>query len=131
MTHHSARTAGRRPFFLAGTIAAILVSAFHLQAANTWDGGAANGNWSSPLNWDDDLVPTFATGVTFGGLLNLSTANDLNNLTVGGINFDAAAGSFALTGNAISLNGNIINNSVVEQTINLPIALTAPATVNV
>src|SRR5687767_2291574 len=131
MTHHTVRTTSRRPSFLAGTITAILASTLHLQAANTWDGGAANGNWSSPLNWDDDQVPAFVTGVTFAGLANLSTANDLNNLTLGGITFDPAAGSFALTGNAISLSGNIVNNSVVEQTINLPIVLAAPATVNV
>lgn len=29
--------------------------------AVTWDGGAGDGNWNSPLNWSNDLVPTAGT----------------------------------------------------------------------
>src|SRR5688572_32071015 len=131
MTHSIACTAGRRPRFLAGTISALLISTLHLHAANTWDGGGANGNWSSPLNWDTDQLPTFAVGVTFAGSLNLLTVNDVSNLTLGGITFDPAADAFTLSGNAVTLNGNIIDNSIAEQKIHLPIALAAPTTVNV
>jgi hypothetical protein len=29
-----------------------------VQAANVWDGGASDGLWASPANWDTDALPT-------------------------------------------------------------------------
>ena len=40
-----------------GSIAALLTPLLLLRGANLWDGGGADGNWSTALNWDDDLVP--------------------------------------------------------------------------
>jgi autotransporter-associated beta strand protein len=116
---------------LAGTIAVAILSGTRAFPANTWDGGAATGSWSSVQNWDDDLLPNFPAGITFAGAASLTPLNDLNALTVGGITFDQLAGPFVVGGNAITLTGNITSNSLAEQTINLPVTLGAATTFNV
>ena len=75
------------------------------RGANTWDGGGANNNWSTPLNWDDNLVPAFPVPLSFGGGTRLAPGNDLSNLNVNGITFPAGAGAFTLSGNGIALGG--------------------------
>ena len=124
----------RRPFVLATTIAALLAASTLpcAIAANTWDGGGGNGNWNTAANWDADTLPTFGTGITFAGVANFVTNNDLVGLTVGGITFDPAQEAFVLGGNAITLSGGINDNSTGgQQMINLPIALSGPQTVSV
>ena len=126
--------ASRLPFVLTSTIAALLAASMLpcAHAANTWDGGGGNGNWSTAANWDADTLPTFASGITFAGEMNRVTNNDLASLTVGGITFDPAQEAFVLGGNAITLSGGINQNSTGGlQIINLPIALSGPQTVNV
>jgi autotransporter-associated beta strand protein len=59
-----------------------------------------------------------------------------NNFTAGtgftGLNFLSPAGAFTLSGNSISLDGNITNNQVlVTETINLPMSLSANRTVQI
>jgi fibronectin-binding autotransporter adhesin len=131
MKHPFAPPSRRRGLILAITAAALLESTLLVNAANTWDGGGTDGKWSRLLNWDDDLLPTFGSGVIFAGATNLLTNNDLTALTVGGLTFDPTADAFTLGGNAITLNGNITNNAAAAQTINLPIALAAATTMNV
>lgn len=98
-------------------------------AANLWDGGG-DGNWGTGTNWDDDNVPTFPVGITFGGTSGLASTNNLNGITANGITFASGAGAFVIGGNAFSLGGNIVNSSTSLQTINNAIALTANRTVN-
>ena len=95
-------------------------------AADTWDGGGGNDNWGTQLNWDDDNVPGFPTALTFGGTTRLTPDNDLTGVTVNGITFAAEAGAFTLTGNPITLEGDISilnGSSVNNQTIDIPITL--------
>src|SRR5687767_12921579 len=47
------------------------------KAGNLWDGGGANGNWSTVENWDSDTLPTLPGALTFDGVTNVSTVNDL------------------------------------------------------
>jgi len=92
-------------------------------AANTWDGGGADNFWSTALNWDNDLVPTFPVGLAFGGTTRLTPNNDLSGITtVNGFTFNAGAGAFVIGGNDIGLTGNILNSSTNLQTINLNMA---------
>ncbi len=95
------------------------------QAANLWDGGGANNNWNTADNWDDNSVPSFPVGLTFGGTTRLTPNNDLSSLTVNGITFDSGAGAFVIGGNAITLGGGITNNSSNTQTIDLDMAFGA------
>ena len=38
----------------------------HTMALKTWDGGAANVFWHSPLNWDGDLLPVTGDDISIG-----------------------------------------------------------------
>lgn len=107
------------------------------KAANLWDGGGANDNWDTPLNWDDDNVPGFPAALTFGGATRLTPSNDLTDVTVNGITFAAGAGAFTLGGNpltlsgdvAIELGGGVTNNQVIDFPITLgtsPVLSAAP-----
>jgi fibronectin-binding autotransporter adhesin len=98
------------------------------QAANTWDGGGVDGNWSTLANWDDDLVPTFPVALTFAGSTGLTSTNDLSSLTVNGFTFSSGAGAFVIGGNDITLGGNVLNSSTNLQTLNNNIATTAVRT---
>ncbi len=102
-------------------------------AANIWDGGGADGNWGTNLNWDDDNVPTSPAALTFSGNLNTNTANNLVSFTATGLTFDSSAGTFTLGGpNGITLSGSVADNSVNAQTISMPtIALSATEGVDV
>ncbi len=110
---------------LRGSIAALLaLSALvpGVQAGQIWDGGGANGLWSNNLNWDADTAPNYTLRLQFAGVLQLASSNDATGV-VGGIAFNAGAGPFTLSGNAITLTGativtgNITNNSANLQTV--------------
>jgi len=94
-------------------------------STGNWDGGGADANWSTAGNWNNDVVPVFATSLTFAGSAGLSNTNDLTGVSANSITFDSAAGAFALNGNSLGLNGNISFNanpsSPITQTINLPL----------
>lgn len=94
-------------------------------SAGSWDGGGANSFWSTAGNWDQDVVPVFASSLTFAGATRLNNTNDLTGVSANGITFDAAAGAFTLSGNSLGLNGNIRFSanpaSPITQTINLPL----------
>jgi autotransporter-associated beta strand protein len=107
----------------------VLFAVFHsARAANTWDGGGTNDNWGTAANWDDNSVPGFPVPLIFAGTNRLTPNNNLSNVTVNGLTFDAAAGAFTLGGNDISLAGNIGFNGnpspQVNQGIYLNMALT-------
>ena len=103
-------------------------------ATKTWDGGGGNGNWSTGANWDLDTAPS-ATGdiLNFVGTTNLSAVNDsVTALATSGtaITFASGAGSFNLSGNAITMGSGggggqtiITQNSANNQTISLNINL--------
>ena len=89
----------------------------------TWSGGGIDGNWSTTANWGGKtLAATYALG--FSGSTRLSNTNDLPAGTqFTGFTFNAGAGQFILSGNAVNLVGDITNKSATTQTINLPLVL--------
>ncbi len=100
-----------------------------VHAGNVWDGGGTAGaglwNWSDVVNWDADVAPTLPGSLTFAGTTGLLSNNDLTGpTTVNGLTFDAGAGIFVVSGNAVTLAGNITNSSNDLQTINLALAMT-------
>ena len=89
----------------------------------TWNGGGSTNNWSTSANWGaTTLAPN--SPLVFAGTTRLAPNNDSTAGTYyPGINFNAGAGAFVITGNAIDLGGDVINNSTNLQTVNLPLAL--------
>ncbi len=110
----------------------------------TWNGGGANGNWSTAANWiTPPGVPQpdpNATAVVLAGTTNLTTTLDLLNGTGGGLfdvnslTFDATAGAFTVnpTGTNVTTlqigTGGITTASANNQTFAAPISLSAAQT---
>ena len=99
-------------------------------AVKTWNGGSGStDNWSSSNNWGGTGAPVAGDSLTFGGSTRL---NPFNNLTAdtsfAGITFNAGAGAFTLSGNRITLGGNVANNSTTLQTISLAMILSGNRT---
>ncbi|MGA2069258.1 MAG: IPT/TIG domain-containing protein [Thermoguttaceae bacterium] len=93
-------------------------------AAATWSGGGADTNWSDAANWGG-VAAAANDSLSFSQFAGLSNTNDLAAGTqFDGMAFSAGAGAFVLGGNAVSLAGDITNNSTNTQTINLPLVLT-------
>lgn len=95
-------------------------------AERTWSGGGGDDNWSTSGNWNS-LPDTDGTdGLLFGGETRLAPVNDFAaGAEFTRILFQAGAGEFVLSGNAIALNtfNGIINESTVEQTVDLDIEI--------
>ncbi len=91
-------------------------------AASTWSGGGGSNNWSTAANWNS--VPSNGSSLMFAGTTRLSNSND-SLTSASSITFDNTAGSFALSGNALTLAGGITNNSTSAQTIGLNLTLSA------
>ncbi len=76
-------------------------------SASVWNGGGANGNWSTAGNWNGTL-PANGQLLTFQGALR--PANTNNWLTSAG-QVVFANGGFALAGNALSLIWGLLNQA--------------------
>jgi hypothetical protein len=113
-----------------------IVSSFSLYAGNTWTGGSSTGNnWSDTANWGG-AAPSYSSTLVFSGSTRLTPNNDTTGTTLSGttaIQFASTAGAFTISGNAITLGGNIGFSanpaSAITQTINLPMTLSANRTV--
>ena len=113
-----------------------------LSASNTisWtSGGAPDGDWTTAANWGGNL-PQAGEWLGFGSGSQILTTNDFPAGTIfGNITFTNGSPSFTLNGNGIILanatvstggnvnGGGVIQASISNQTINLPITLAAGA----
>jgi fibronectin-binding autotransporter adhesin len=115
-------------------------SATDSHAGQIWDGGAGSGLWNNALNWDADTLPNFGSAISFAGVTQTATINDLAvDTTIGGISFanTTADQAFTLSGNRITLGGNIttatltggVASATIHNTINLDIILSGSRTI--
>jgi len=108
----------------------VILSPFTAQA-QTWTGGGANDNWTNGANWGG-TAPVATNALSFGGTTRLTPVNDFAADTAfAGITFNNTAGAFVLTGNRITLTGNVTNSDADLQTINLDMILGSTRTFNV
>jgi autotransporter-associated beta strand protein len=113
---------------------AIVNIALTVTVANeVWNGLAANDLFSSNLNWTNGAAPGLVgDSLTLAGTTRLTPSVD-NNYSVTGVNFDSTAGSFNLgtaNGSTLTLTGDLVNNSLNNQTLSLPLAFTGAQVVN-
>ena len=97
-----------------------------------WNGAGADNNFSTGLNWTNQLAPgSVGDTLEFAGSTRLTPSMD-NNYSVSGILFDSTAGSFTIgtASSTLTLAGGVINNSTNAQTLNVPVALSGSATIN-
>lgn len=99
-------------------------------ADRTWDGGGSDANWNTASNWGG-TAPVADDTLFWGGTAKLSNTNDLAaDTSFAGITFNNDAGAFTLTGNRLSLGGDLVNLDLDTQTINLDMILSATRTLN-
>jgi autotransporter-associated beta strand protein len=96
-------------------------------SAETWDGSAANDNFTSNLNWLSGYAPGYTgDSITFAGTARPTPSMD-TNYSVSGVTFDSSAGSFTIgtgNGSALTITANgVVNNSANPQTVNVPVVL--------
>jgi autotransporter-associated beta strand protein len=93
--------------------------------ANPWGGGSsADNHWTTPENWAVAAAPVLGDALIFSGTTQLTAQNDFTAGTpFYGITFTASAGGFGLSGNKITLLGDIVNQSPNAQSINLDVDL--------
>ena len=97
---------------------------------STWTGGGGDNLWSDAANWGG-TAPAADSALAFAGNSGLTNTNDSAAGTqVNGIIFNAGAAAFVLGGNAVNLDGDVVNNSTSPQTVNLPLTLVAGTTVD-
>jgi autotransporter-associated beta strand protein len=131
-------TNSRRAAFLGSqlpAILAILAATTITPAVNaaTWTGAGTNDNWTTPANWGG-TAPIPPEALTFAGAIRLTPNNDFPSAPAthfGGIIFDPSAGPFVLGGNAVALDGDIDDQSINPQIINLGISLPTSRAINV
>ena len=100
-------------------------------ATQTWDGLGGNNNWANGTNWVSGTAPVANDSLVFAGTTRLTTNNNTTaNRVYAGITFDGLAGAFTLSGNAIKLGGDVVNNASNLETINLNITLTGNRSFN-
>src|SRR5262245_47741534 len=118
-----------KSFVLKACLVLVSVGLLEVSAAyagNIWDGTndttlipTGDPNWTNAANWNGDALPDFST-LTFAGTTGLANTNNNVGLAVTGpITFDATAGAFVITGNAITFgsttaagSANITNSSM-------------------
>lgn len=98
---------------------------------STWDGGGGDSNWSTAANWVGDTAPAAGFDLIFPFSTNTSPVNDLAAGTdFTGLNFAGGATSYTLTGNAIGISNFVRNTSLNPQTIEMPLELNGPLTLD-
>ena len=87
-----------------------------------WNGQGSDNNWSTAANWSRPAA--VGEALYFATSSQTSPANDFPAATVfSGLTFQADAPAYSLSGNAIALNGDLINHSTQDQVISLPLIL--------
>jgi autotransporter-associated beta strand protein len=94
-------------------------------ADKTWAGAGDNSQFSTNANWLGNVAPSPNDTLIFDGFARLTPLNDFGvGTSFNGITFAPSAGPFNLTGNQLTLAGDILDNTpVLTQTINLPVSL--------
>jgi len=95
------------------------VSQVPVSGQSVWTGSAGDARWSSVGNWQGGIapVPTPLTSLTFGGSLTNAQNDFLSGSAFSNLTFAAGASPFTLSGNKVSLYGNLANSSSTQQRI--------------
>lgn len=111
--------------FLTATALSVAVLTITSHAANfTWTGGGGDDFWKTGSNWVGGVAPGGFNTLIFGGTTRLTpNNNNTAGLSVYGIQFNAGAGAFTLSGSSITLSTGVTNNSTSTQTLDLSMAM--------
>lgn len=114
----------------------VLMVATAPAAERSWDGGATAGdnNWGTAANWSSDAAIVAGDVLSFQNATGTGTTTVNNNLTAGisyGLLYfmnSASNRAWVLTGNSITLGGDVVNSIAATQTLNLDLILSGNRT---
>ena len=88
-----------------------------------WVGGGSDGNWSTPANWLDGVLPTAGSGLLFEGTPPAGGACDDFPEGTSFASIEFASNGFSVTGdNALTLNDGItVDAGVADATISMDV----------
>jgi autotransporter-associated beta strand protein len=87
-------------------------------AVRTWDGGGANDNWDTVLNWDNNALPANTDDVVFGTAFTSGTSISLNgNRTVNSFTINTTI-AFTISNNTLTLTSGTLTRNDVAGTEN-------------
>jgi len=130
----------KKPFPFLPMAAAMSLTLFFAsssaRAANaTWTGGGANNTWTAPTNWGG-AAPVAGDPLIFSGTTRTTPNNNFtSNTSFGGISFtnNTTGQTFTLSGNQITLGGDIFTATVatgsITDTISLAMILSGNRTI--
>ncbi len=114
---------GATPYYFSIVVGSLEIS---------WNGGGADENWSDSTNWVGGKAPGPGYSLDFAGQTGLAPLMDAS-YNIFSITFDNTAGAFTIGtagGDTLMLTGGVTNNSAYPQTLNVPVILGAPVTLN-
>ncbi|MEO6477244.1 autotransporter-associated beta strand repeat-containing protein [Luteolibacter sp.] len=100
--------------FLKWAIGGHLLVAPLFASTVTWNGSGGDNNWSTTVNWGG-VAPVNGDALVFSGASRLANTNDLLT-SVGAVNFTSSG--FTISGNALTLNGDVTNAGTNTWAIN-------------
>lgn len=95
-----------------------------------WSAAPVTGNWSQAANWTSGVVPLSPAFLSFNTSTTDTLNNDIDKLEVAGMQFNAGADAFVISGDTISLGNDITNNTAKAQVINLPLQINRTVVIN-
>ncbi len=117
------------------TSIALLLAPAAFAVTDTWDGGGANDNFATALNWLDNTAPLsdlVNTDLIFAGLVRL-TPNVSAAFSTNSVTFNNTAGAFVFSGTTLGVGtGGVVNNDTQTMTFNNLVSFSsvASSTVN-
>ena len=116
-----------------------LLGAATLRAASSlaWGGGLGNGSWAAydatnatKANWGGNITPINGDTLVFAGTTQTNTTNNVTSLLANAVVFSNNAGTFAISGNTLTVSNGITNLSANGQTFSNQVTLGAAQTFN-
>lgn len=95
-----------------------------------WNANPASGNWSLAANWFGGQVPAQGDSLAFAASALTSLTNDLTDLAINRLTFNAGAAAFTLGGNRLTIAGGISNQGSAAQTVTFNLALAGTPTID-
>jgi len=106
-------------------------------ASLVWDGGRGSGSWTAynatnanQANWGGNNTPLNGDTLVFAGTAQTNTTNTVTSLLANAIVFSNTAGTFAISGNALTVSNGITNLSASAQVFSNQVTLGAAQAFN-
>ncbi|BAV06997.1 fibronectin type III domain protein [Filimonas lacunae] len=95
----------------------------------TWSPQPVQDIWSDTTSWIEKRIPASPAVVLFGATSDSTIQNDITGLQLSRLQFTSNASAYTLTGNAITLNRDVVSNTTKPQQVTMPLALNNPITI--